>query len=123
MARFSVYILECADATFYIGATSDLTRRLKQHNAAKAGARYTKARRPVVLRYSESWPTLGSALSREASLKKLSRAEKEVLIRTGAGKRRATISSLSRRHSSMGKGDNSQRKEKKKPKKDKEKKK
>lgn len=122
MARFSVYILECADTTYYIGATSDLARRLKEHNAAKAGARYTKSRRPVVLRYSESWPTLGSALSREASLKKLSRVEKEMLISSG-GKRHATISSLSRRHSSMGKGDNSQRKEKKKPKKDKEKKK
>ena len=81
---YHVYILECADQSLYIGITNDLEKRLHIHNHAKAGARYTKARRPVVLRYSERKRTRGSALSREAALKRLSRAQKLELIRTVA---------------------------------------
>ncbi len=77
---YYVYILECADGTYYIGSTNDLTRRLHQHNTAKAGARYTKIRRPVVMRYSESVGTIGQARSREAVLKRLSRQQKTDLI-------------------------------------------
>ncbi len=77
---FQVYILECADKTYYIGSTSDMDRRLHEHNHAKSGAHYTKIRRPVVLRYSEPAATLGEARKREAVLKKLTRKEKEQLF-------------------------------------------
>jgi putative endonuclease len=75
-----VYILECADATLYIGSTTDLERRVTQHNSAKSGAHYTKIRRPVVLRYSESFATLSEARKREVALKRLTRAQKLALI-------------------------------------------
>ena len=77
-----VYILECNDGTLYIGSTTDIPRRLHQHNTAKNGAHYTKIRRPVTLRYSETLPTLGEARSREAVLKRLSRTEKLALLGT-----------------------------------------
>ncbi len=78
---YFVYILECADKTLYIGSTNDLERRLYAHNNLKSGAHYTKIRRPVVLKYSESFKTVGKALSREADIKKLTRQEKLRLIR------------------------------------------
>ena len=77
-----VYILECADKTLYIGYTKDLEKRLQAHNTAKSGAKYTKARRPVVLKYSEKYRTLSKALKREYALKQLSRAEKLALIKS-----------------------------------------
>ncbi len=75
-----VYILECADGTLYTGSTNDLTRRLTQHNTSKQGARYTKMRRPVVLKYKEELPSLSAARSREAALKRLRRKEKLALF-------------------------------------------
>lgn len=75
-----VYILECNDGTFYIGSTTDVSRRLHEHNTAKNGAHYTKIRRPVVLRYSEELPTLGEARGREAALKRLTRTQKQSLF-------------------------------------------
>ena len=75
-----VYILECADSTLYIGSTTDLERRLHEHNTAKNGAHYTKIRRPVRLCYSEELSTLGEARSREAQLKRLTRAQKQELF-------------------------------------------
>lgn len=75
------YILRCADGTLYIGSTTDLEKRLHQHNHAKAGAHYTKTRRPVELVYKEAHRTLGKARSREAELKRLTRAEKLDIIR------------------------------------------
>lgn len=119
MNTFFVYIVECKDGSLYTGIATDVLRRVREHNEAKIGARYTKTRRPVVLKYAESSKTRSSAQSREASLKKLSRVEKLTLIRSA----RATIRALSISTTAMGKGDNSQRKEKKKPKKDKNKKK
>ncbi len=79
MAYF-VYLLECADKTFYVGSTNDLEKRLYAHNNLKTGARYTRARRPVVLRYSERVLDVGAARSREAALKRLTRVEKENLL-------------------------------------------
>ena len=76
----SVYILECADKTLYVGCTNNLERRLKQHNESKAGAHYTKIRRPVVLKYFETFPVLRSARQREAELKKLPRGKKLALF-------------------------------------------
>lgn len=77
---YSVYILECADTTLYIGCTNNLEKRLKEHNTSKRGAHYTKIRRPVVLKYSESFSGLGDARSREAALKRLRREDKLALF-------------------------------------------
>lgn len=77
--RYFVYILECADHTLYTGYTTDLERRLRTHNAGK-GAKYTKTRRPVRLVYYEDFPEKGQALSREAAIKNLTRAQKLALI-------------------------------------------
>jgi putative endonuclease len=120
---FFVYIVECADASFYVGSTNDLKKRIRQHNGAKSGAKYTSGRRPVVLRYSESCTTYAKVRAREGELKRLTRAQKLTLIHSGGAKTRATISGLSALSNAMGKGDNSQQREKKKPKKDKDKKK
>jgi putative endonuclease len=81
MAYF-VYILECADKTLYIGSTNDLEKRLHSHNSSKSGAHYTKIRRPVALKYSESFRTKSKALKREHELKKLTRAEKLRMLYT-----------------------------------------
>ena len=76
------YIVECADGTLYSGWTNDLEKRVAAHNAGQ-GAKYTRSRRPVTLRYYEEFEDKGEALRREAALKKLSRAEKQVLIESG----------------------------------------
>jgi len=73
---YHVYILTCADGTLYTGSTNDLVRRLREHNGAKSGARYTKMRRPVTLAYSESLSSYADARRREAALKRLTRAQK-----------------------------------------------
>ncbi len=75
-----VYMLRCADGTLYSGWTSDLTRRLAAHNGSAAGAKYTRARRPVTLVHCEPCADQSEAMRREAALKKLSRTEKEALI-------------------------------------------
>ena len=79
---YFVYILECADRTLYIGSTNDLKKRLHAHNNLKSGARYTKARRPVTLKYSKAFRSRGKALSREAAIKQLTRQQKLDLIDT-----------------------------------------
>jgi len=78
---YYVYILECADKTLYTGYTTDLDKRIKNHNESKVGAKYTKARRPVVLKYSEKLATLSEALKREIEIKNLTRKEKLELIK------------------------------------------
>ena len=74
-----VYILECNDKTLYTGITKSLTERLKRHNQGKA-SKYTRARLPVKMLFSEPHETKTSALKREHQLKKLTRAKKLVLI-------------------------------------------
>jgi len=76
---WSVYILRCADGSLYTGVTTDLERRLRQHNTGQ-GARYTRGRGPVQLVFAESQPGQGAALQREHAIKQLSREEKESLI-------------------------------------------
>lgn len=75
-----VYIAECADTTLYVGYTTDLKRRLYEHNTSKKGAHYTKIRRPVILKYYESFKTKGDALRREFEIKGFSREGKLKLI-------------------------------------------
>lgn len=77
---YFVYILECSDTTLYIGSTNDVNKRVIKHNTSKTAAKYTRARRPVSLKYTESFETKSEALKREISLKKLSRKEKLDLI-------------------------------------------
>ena len=78
--KFYTYILECSDTTLYTGYTSDLEKRLAEHNGSKLGAKYTKARRPVILKHFESFATKSEAMKRECEIKKLSRKEKLALI-------------------------------------------
>ena len=76
-----VYLLQCADQSLYAGVTKDLARRLQQHNGQLAGgARYTKARRPAVLVWSEACDSRSDAQRREYALRRLSRAQKLALI-------------------------------------------
>ncbi len=77
---FFTYILECADGTLYTGYTNNLDKRVFDHNNAKTGAKYTKIRRPVKLKYYESFDTVGESLKRERQIKKLKRADKLKLI-------------------------------------------
>lgn len=74
-----VYILQCADGTLYTGITNDLKKRLAAHNEG-TGAKYTRGRGPVKLVYKEGRKTKGSALRREAEIKKMSRKSKLTLL-------------------------------------------
>ena len=76
-----VYLLECSDdrGSFYIGYTTDLARRFAEHNAGD-GARYTRGRTPVRVRYVEYWPDRSGAMRREWALKQRSRRQKEQLV-------------------------------------------
>ena len=74
-----VYVLECADGTLYTGYTTDVARRVAEHNDG-TGAKYTRGRRPVELQYVESFDSRSDAQSREAEIKSLSRAQKERLL-------------------------------------------
>jgi putative endonuclease len=74
-----VYIVECADGTYYTGITKNVEQRLEQHNAGR-GARYTASRRPVALRYVERCRDRSAALSRECRIKALTRPAKQELF-------------------------------------------
>ncbi len=78
------YLLRCADGSLYCGWTSNMARRLKAHNRGQ-GAKYTRSRLPVTLVYLEAWPTPREARQREARIKRMTRQQKEALIRHGAG--------------------------------------
>jgi len=74
-----VYVLVCADDTYYTGYTADPERRVAEHDAGE-GAKYTRGRTPVKLVHVEAFDSRGDALSREHEIKSLSRAQKERLI-------------------------------------------
>ena len=74
-----IYMVECADGTYYTGWTNDLENRLAAHNAG-TGARYTRGRGPVRLVYKEECADKQSAQRREWTIKKLTRAQKEQLV-------------------------------------------
>ncbi|MFA7319535.1 MAG: GIY-YIG nuclease family protein [Parcubacteria group bacterium] len=77
---YYLYILECVDQTLYTGITTDLKRRVIEHNENKLGAKYTAARRPVRLVYSEKFKNRSLAAKEEARIKRLRREEKSALI-------------------------------------------
>ena len=77
---YFVYIIQCNDQTLYTGITTDLDRRVKEHNSSKLGAKYTKVRRPVKLVYSKDFINRSEASKEESRIKKLSRLEKINLL-------------------------------------------
>jgi putative endonuclease len=77
---YCVYILRCSDDTLYTGIALDVNKRLLEHNSSPKGAKYTHARRPVMLVYSENHEDKSSALKREIAIKKMSRLKKNILI-------------------------------------------
>lgn len=83
-----VYILRCKDGTLYTGVTTDLARRLAQHNAGTA-SKYTRSRRPVEMVYREPAKSHGDALRRELAIKKLPRPTKDALIASQRRRKRA----------------------------------
>lgn len=74
-ANFYFYVLRCADQTLYGGFTTDLAQRLATHNAGR-GAKYTKARLPVVMIHAESFPTKRAAMQAEYAFKHQTRTKK-----------------------------------------------
>lgn len=80
MSDAFVYILECRDGTYYTGWTTDVEARVKTHNSGD-GAKYTRSRLPVKLVYFEQLENRSAALKREAAIKKLTRLQKEKLIK------------------------------------------
>ena len=79
---YFVYMVRCADDTLYTGITTNLERRVDEHNSSKKGAKYTRARRPVILVYSETYKTRSEASKREYFIKKkMNRQEKVSLIK------------------------------------------
>lgn len=79
--KYFVYIVRCADETYYTGYTPDIERRIKLHNCGK-GARYTRDRRPVKLVWCKEYKYFKRAFKKEMGLKKLSRKQKEKLVTT-----------------------------------------
>ena len=77
--RHHVYIVECSDGTLYTGYTTDVERRVREHNEGTA-AKYTRGRRPVTLVHTEAYATQSAAMRREYRIKQLRRPEKERLI-------------------------------------------
>ena len=74
-----IYIVECADGTFYTGYTTDIERRLEEHNSG-VGAKYTRGRYPVKLKYQETFKSRSKAQKREYQIKQLPRRKKEELF-------------------------------------------
>ena len=75
-----VYLLRCRAHSLYTGATNDLPKRIKTHNAGKGGA-YTRGRGPVRLVFREAHPSQSSALKREAQIKRWPKQKKELLLK------------------------------------------
>ena len=78
-----VYILECADGSYYVGSTQDLERRIEEHQAGLIPKAYTASRRPVRLVWSQAFPTHDEAFNWERRLKGWSHAKKFALIDSG----------------------------------------
>jgi len=90
--QWFLYLLRCRDSTFYTGITTDLERRLTQHNDGIA-SRYTRSRMPVKMVYHETCDDRSAALKREYAVKKLTRDEKKQLVKgkkgcTAAGRKK-----------------------------------
>jgi len=79
---YHFYILRCSDNSLYCGMTSNLENRLKEHNSSTSrAAKYLRAKKPVNLVYSESYPEIKTAMNRELQVKKWTKAKKEAMIK------------------------------------------
>jgi putative endonuclease len=85
MAEHFVYVVRCADDTLYTGYTTDVERRVAEHDAGE-GAKYTRGRTPVELVHVESYGSKSEAMSREYEIKQLSRDRKERLVSAADGR-------------------------------------
>ena len=79
-SNWKVYIVECSDGSFYTGITTDIQRRLLEHNHSFKSAKYTRSRRPVRLVYEEDSQNRSTASKREYQIKKMKRKDKKALI-------------------------------------------
>jgi putative endonuclease len=77
--HYWVYVIECADDSFYTGYTTDVERRVREHDRGE-GAKYTRGRTPVELVHTEEFDSKSAAMSREYEIKQLSRRQKEKLV-------------------------------------------
>lgn len=78
---YYAYLIKCADDSYYSGYTTDLKRRLSEHNSSSGkAAKYTRSRQPVKLHYFEEFSSRSEAMKREYQLKQLSHQEKEQLV-------------------------------------------
>jgi len=80
--QWYLYIVVCADDSLYTGITTDIDRRLYEHNHTNKGAKYTRSRRPVQLRYCATYQSRSIAAKAEADIKKLKRADKLILCKS-----------------------------------------
>ena len=87
------YLVQCADGSYYAGWTTDVEARVRAHNEGR-GARYTSGRRPVRLVYWEAQPTRSAAQRREATLRRLSHAEKAALAASFKSSQRSLTETL-----------------------------
>ena len=76
-----VYLLRCADGSYYVGSTRDLERRVWQHNGPDEGAAYTRSRQPVTLVWSGEYESIAEAFAMEKRIQGWSRAKREALVR------------------------------------------
>lgn len=77
---YYLYILKCADDTLYTGITTDVARRVAEHNTGKKGAKYTMSRRPVSVVFSKKYKNRSKASQEEARIKKLTRLQKMQIV-------------------------------------------
>ena len=78
--NWSIYVVECTDSSLYCGVSTDVNRRVVEHNISKRGAKYTKSRRPVKLVFSKHGMHRGCALRLEYRFKKLKTTEKRMVV-------------------------------------------
>ncbi len=89
-STYHLYILKCNDGTLYTGITTDVTRRVKEHNSSLKAAKYTSLRRPVELLFSKQVGDRSSAIKEELRIKKLPRTKKlELATSTTIKKKRS----------------------------------
>ena len=78
--NYYVYIVQCSDGSYYTGVTNDLERRIWEHNTGQDENSYTYSRRPVELKYFETFADVNQAIAKEKQLKGWSRKKKHALI-------------------------------------------
>lgn len=80
MKPWYLYVVQCSDGTLYTGVSTDIDRRVREHNGSKRGAKYTKTRRPVRLVWSKEFNNRSEAQSAEYNFKKLFHKQKWEII-------------------------------------------